>query len=146
MRPMSRIEPKIPPSAMKTYQILAPRQTHWKTVTCEEANCEAYQNGWKTILDEQMNQGQAGAYYIRKEGGRKYSEEKDTVGRTIFTFPPGQKCFREHRERIDRPELFIVRDGDHRHYGPPRKHANADDWLEDFGNHQLNLQEQSRKG
>lgn len=101
-------------------------------MTCREADCQQYENGWMTILDESTDQGKAGAHYIRKESGRHFiafqSEEATNhlgfagmtiaPGMTVFKFFPGQTCFREHLDREvvfsqhkgDRPRLFQPRD------------------------------------
>lgn len=135
----------VPAHAMKTYSIVTPISTHFRDGTCEEAGCEAQQFGWRTTVDETSNLGQMQAHYIRKESGRKFTEEKDSLGMTVFTFEAGQKCFKPHKVRIERPEIFRVRDGDHR--GNPtgnlRVHTRPEDWVEDFAEHQQRLADQA---
>lgn len=100
-------------------------------MTCREANCSQYENGWMTILDESTEQGAAGAHYIRTESGRRYiafaSEEatnhlgaaglKIAAGMTVFKFYPGQECFREH---ADREVVFSHHQGERRRIHTPR--------------------------
>lgn len=143
MRPINRLAPKLPPQAMKTYGVVAPLETHWRTATCAEVECPAYRNGWKTVIDSGTELGARQLNYIRLHSGRKYNDatELNTTMVTLL-FPSGQKCFQQHRVRTGRPDIFIVRDGDWR--GNPRgtpiiKHKNAENWLDDFANHQDRL-------
>jgi len=68
-------------------------------------------------------------------------------GLCVFTFYPGQQCFTQHHVS-DRPQMFVVRDGDHR--GNPtrrqRIHSQGKFWVEDFAEHQAKLAEQIEKG
>lgn len=145
---MFRVDPVLPVGAMKTYQILAPLSTHWRDATCEEIDCPAMQRGWKTIIDESDKDGQRRAHYIRRISGRQFTEERGPDGLVTFTFTAGQKCFRQHRTRIERPEHFLVRPGDWR--GNPTgqyfRHTEPEHWVEDFGEHQQNLADRMEKG
>lgn len=146
-----RIQPQLPAGAMKTYQILAPRSTHYRPATCEEVGCMAYQCGWQTALDLSTDLGQAQAHYIRQESGRKYVEEPLGENRMMFHFEPGQRCFAadSHQVRVGRPEIFVVRDGDWRGNPlgtEPRTHVRPEDWVDDFGEHQQALADRLRKG
>lgn len=145
-----RLTPKLPVSAMKTYSVSAPLSTHFRDATCAEVRCEAYESGWMTTIDESSELGQRQAYYIRKQSGRKFTETSMSEGRTIFTFEPGQKCFRAdtHKVRVERPEIYVVRDGDWRGNpaGAVRRHANAADWVDDMANHQDKLATRLEQG
>lgn len=109
-----RIQPGLPVQLMETYSIHAPRDTHFRVAECREIQCAAYEKGWKTLVDERTELGQQQAHYIRKLSGREFKELCEVEGLTTFLFPAGQKCFREHQTRIDRPELFTKRGGDWR--------------------------------
>lgn len=146
-----RIDPKLPASAMKTYSILAPTPTHFRPATCAELDCPQHVHGWLTTVDERTDLGQGQAYYIRKQSGRRFTEVRTPLGLTEFTFEAGQRCFRagEHQTRLERPEIFVVRDGDHR--GNPRgtatrRHASAADWQDDFASHQQTLADKFQEG
>lgn len=147
---MFRIAPSAPAGAYKTYQILAPAQTHYRPGTCVEVRCEAYLGGWRTVVDETTDLGQKQAHYIRHDRTRRHVEEQLLDGRTSFWFGPGQVCFRagEHRVRLDRPEIYVVRGGDWRGNpgGQRRQHANAADWVDDFAEHQDRLKTAVEKG
>lgn len=129
---LQRITPALPVQAMKTYQQLSPP----RPATCQEAGCEAYRGGWRTVVDESTDLGQAQAHYIRAESRRGFTEQRREDGLTEFTFTPGQRCFAQHRLPREGAERFLVRPGDWRGTpGPVREHTRADFWLEDFAGH-----------
>lgn len=149
-----RITPSLPPDAMKTYSIRSPLATHTRAVTCAEVECDAYRHGWATIinLDATLSNGLTGidqADYIRT-AGRAFTETR--VGDTLvsFTFPPGQRGFgHQHRVRLERPELFIVRPGDWRTTPRPDEiyhHTRPGDWVDDFATHQQAIADEIAKG
>lgn len=142
MRPVTRITPQLPTHAMKTYGIVAPLTTHFREASCAEVGCDAHLNGWKTVIDSSTELGARQLNYIRLHSGRKYNDVTG-LGTTMVTllFAAGQKCFRQHRMPLDREPLYVVRGGDWR--GNPRgeslRHKNAENWLDDFANHQDRL-------
>ncbi len=139
MRPINRVTPKLGAEAYKTYQILAPVETHFRSASCEEVDCAAYRFGWSTRIDETTELGKAQASYIRHRAGRGFHETSD-AGLTVFEFYPGQTCFDTHRVRLDREEVYATFRGDHRgRVGEPRIHRSAVDWVEDFAEHQQTL-------
>lgn len=142
-----RIEPAMPVSAYKTYAISAPVQTHTRPATCAESDCVAWRNGWVTTVDVSTELGARQAKYITSASGRKYTMTEES-GFARFEFLAGQKCFWEHRVPLDREPLLIVRDGDWRGNptGRRRLHAKPADWVEDFQEHQGNLDNQLRRG
>lgn len=145
-----RPEPNLPAGAYQSYEIKAPKATHWRKATCQEIGCEPYLHGWRTVVDERTEQGMAQAYYIRKQSARRAAEERNEHGQTVFTFEAGQACFASgddtHRIQIRR-ELYLVRGGDWRaNTGLITRHSGARDWVDDFGEHQDNLAAQIQKG
>ena len=88
-----RIPPALPPGAFRTYQIAAPLRTHWRPATCAEYECDAYLHGWTSLIDERTELGQAQAHYIRREAGRRFTEERRPDGLTEFSFEAGQQGF-----------------------------------------------------
>lgn len=147
-REVFRAPQKIGPENYKTYQLLAPANTHMRPATCSEVECSNYARGFKVVCDTSTNLGAAQAKYIVEKSGRRYSVvTRDTL--IEFTFLAGQQCFAQHRLPNGREPLFIVRGGDHR--GNPRgipvsRHASADDWVDDFANHQIKIEERFKKG
>ena len=135
-----RHESPLPPSAIKTYQILQPVQTHMRVASCVEVECSAYRAGWSTTVDVATALGRQQAQYIRMHSGRAFEVvARETM--VTFTFPAGQRCFAKHHVPLDRPALYVVRDGDYR--GNPRgttpQRVKADDWVDSFAEHQDRL-------
>ncbi|KUF18466.1 hypothetical protein [Streptomyces silvensis] len=147
MRPVNRIEPQMPPAAYKTFGILAPVSSHWRPATCAEVDCADHRLGWRVRvegLDEEL-------LHAARTSGRRYSELRVAEGETWLVFEAGQPCFRarQHRTRLDRPELYVVRDGDWRgnpRGTPIRQHARPEHWVENFAEHQQGLADAHRKG
>lgn len=143
-----RIQPQMPAQAYKTYQISSPVRTHYRDATCQEVECAAYAHGWMTNIDVAMPLGRDQANYIRLRSGRAFiSSEVGTL--VSFTFAPGQRCFAAHKVSLDRPEFYVVRDGDWR--GNPRRtepriHSGAAAWVDDFATHQQALADEVQKG
>lgn len=100
-------------------------------MTCREAQCQQYERGWITPVDERTARGQQQAHYIRKESGRRFvefpSEEAAehlggemamAYGLTVFKFYAGQTCFGQH---ADREVLFVHQQGEKRRLHTPRE-------------------------
>jgi hypothetical protein len=153
---MNRIQPQMGAEAYKTYSIAAPASTHFRKATCAETNCPDYLNGWRVRVEglppEMLHTAKTARFQVN---GRwvpyRYAEVPVAEGETWLHFEAGQPCFRagEHRMRIDKPELFLVRDGDWR--GNPRgtkarMHQRPESWVEDFGEHQQNIADEIAKG
>jgi hypothetical protein len=149
-RTLNRLAPPLPAGSMKTYQISAPRATHWRPATCAEVDCAAHVHGWRTVVDESTELGQRQAHHVRKVAGRAYTEHRDEAGLTVFTFEAGQRCFAadSHRLPVGRPEIYVVRGGDWRGNprGDVRKHARPADWVDDFAEHQQQLADRLAQG
>lgn len=123
----------IPGNSHRTYQIVAPRSTHFRPATCEEVDCAAWRNGWKTLVPDDSPQ----AEYIRSGGsGRRYVESTghaDLAGGVAeFMFEAGQKCFAadKHVVPLEREPLFNVREND-----LTRRHTRPELWAEDMDEH-----------
>ncbi|MEV5957302.1 hypothetical protein AB0M11_26635 [Streptomyces sp. NPDC051987] len=144
---LSRPQPLMGAAAYKTYEMQAPLSTHFRPATCAEVKCPHYLNGWRVHVEALTDDLVKAA----RQSGRRYREEHVAEGQTYLVFEAGQSCFRvsQHRARIDRPPLYIVRDGDFR--GNPRGtrarlHQRAQDWVEDFATHQQAIADQIEKG
>ncbi|NUS79150.1 MAG: hypothetical protein HOV70_23530 [Streptomyces sp.] len=143
-QPVTRMPPQGEVQDYKTYAITRRRDTTVRAV-CEQVACPAWRNGWESTIDERTELGQAQAAYIRGTSRRTFRETKTGAGLTVFRFESGQRCFADHQTV---PELYLVRDGDHRGNptGRSRRHARPQDWVEDFGENQLRLVDQQQKG
>lgn len=142
-----RITPKLPPEALKTYGIMAPKETHFRRASCKEVDCPRYANGWKTIVDLSTDLGVKQARYIREHSGRKYTVTKEGELAT-FVFGPEQQCFTPHSVPLEREPLYVVRGGDWRGNprGTPTVRRGAADWVDDFANHQDQISRKIEKG
>ena len=135
------------PHQTKVYGITVPL-TEFVSVSCEEAGCRAYQNGWRTtLLEGDGDFGDQSAYQIR-HSGYSFTEEKREDGFTVFTFAPGQRCFKglagaHKRRKPDAREIYVVRDGLTRE---ARRHTRPSDWVDDFTNHQAKLADAIERG
>lgn len=128
-RPTVFPDTKIPVQAMQTFHIAAPIETHYRVVTCAQAECGAHQRGWVSSIDDTTPLGQAQAGYIRARSERVFTEDRAEDGTLMFIFPPGQRCFTEHRVSLEREPVFLVRGGDHRGtVGVPRFFNSGEAW------------------
>jgi hypothetical protein len=143
---LNRVQPLLPVQAMKTYQVSSPLATHWRPATCAEVDCQPHQHGWATTVLP----GGADEAAIKGSGRHWSSAERTADGFVRYVFPPGQPCFAaaRHKVQLDRPELFSVRGGDFRGNptGEVRRHAKAEDFVEDFGEHQQRIHDAQEKG
>lgn len=144
---INRVAPKMPTAAYKTYAFGLPF-SQWRRASCAEVDCRAYLEGWATKVDERTELGMAQAYYIRRESRRGFREYRDEAGLTVFQFNPGQTCFGSDRHLVpSRPPLWVVRGGDWRkNLGILRRHTSAEDWADDFRNHQDRLATAIQRG
>lgn len=147
-RPISRVKPKAPAQYFKTYAVLTPPETHYRKASCTEVECQHNLKGWVTRLDVSSVNGASTANWIRMHSGRSYTYKQKGVIVT-FVFPPGQKCFIEHKVSLQRPEFFVVQGGDWR--GNPMsiteyRHKNPENWVEDCALHQDKIATAHQKG
>ncbi|MFJ9037479.1 hypothetical protein ACIRF8_12930 [Streptomyces sp. NPDC102406] len=142
---MNRVDRQLlAPGAYQTYSITSPRDTS-VAAACQQVGCAAWLHGWESKVDERTELGARQAQYIRTQSRRTFREQRTEAGLTVFRFASGQRCFAEHRTR---PEVYVVRDGDWRGNptGKTRTHTRPQDWVEDFGEHQLRLVDQQKEG
>jgi len=132
-----------PVTAYKTFAVSAPA-SHYRPAACAEVDCEDYLNGWTMIVS--LTDGQV--LHAVRTSGRPYRETIGPVSVT-FDFEPGHACRTPSQHRIlQRPEIYLVRDGDWRGNpsGRRRVHTRPDYWVEDFGEHQSKLIEIAQRG
>lgn len=134
----------MPTRNYKTYQIASPITTHYRKATCVEIDCPHYTNGWRIKLDIL----QPADKQAIKDSRRKYKVEDMPDGKWLI-FEPGQPCFQAstHRIAVGRPEIYRVGRGDFRSYNPREARVlRADQWLDDFYNHQDKLKTLQERG
>ncbi|MFB7440254.1 hypothetical protein ACFC01_18155 [Streptomyces mirabilis] len=144
MQMVNRIDPNMPVGAYQTYSITAPRDTTVEAA-CEHVGCPQWRQGWDSVIDERTELGKAQAHYIRHRSKRTFRETRTDAGLTVFRFESGQRCFAEHRTR---PEIYLVRDGDHRGNptGRTRQHTRPADWVEDMTENQGRIVDLQQRG
>jgi hypothetical protein len=124
----------------KAYSISAPLDTHWRKGTCEEADCKYFREGW-TYDVRQLDAELLRAIELAQP--RRRYRKVQHLGVEYWVFYPGQPCFAGHKVRIERPENFYVTPNSERLVIPrARRHANWDDWQDDFANHQEKIKEE----
>jgi hypothetical protein len=148
---ISRMAPAMPPASYKTYAWSAPLRTHFRKGTCEEAGCEAYLYGWVSTFDLSTELGLKQYEFCKADKERGFSIQRTSLTIVKFVYKPGNRCFRseEHRVPVGKPPRFLVVGGDWR--GNPRGtptqvHRSAEDWIDDFANHQDNLKTAIERG
>lgn len=144
---MAAINPKLHPAHRVTFAVATPLATHYRYAHCREVDCPHNLSGWDTVVDVSTDLGAKRADFIRMRSGRAFTYvQTGTIVR--FHFPPGQVCFRSHRVPLDKPAIFVFREGDHR--GNPRgteaRVMRDVDWLDRFANHQLKLADAKERG
>lgn len=149
-KPPKRLETRTPARAMQTFQVVSPISTHTKVVKCGEGvDCAAYRNGWRMKIDLGTDLGQKQAYYIKHQSGRAYKVIGQQDGLVELEFGPNQPCFAEHRARLERPEIYRVKGGDHRGNPlkiPTRVHKKPEFWVEEFAENQDRIKRAIEKG
>lgn len=139
-----RLPPQGPVQAYQTFSIRDRPDRAVKTV-CEKTGCQAWREGWESLIDESTTLGKDQAAYIRGESGRTFREQRTAAGLTVFRFESGQRCFADHKTR---PELYLVRDGDFRGNptGRRRQHARPADWVENVQEDLARFNESRKRG
>lgn len=144
---INRATPRLPVGAYNSYAYGLP-MSQWVRATCADYGCRAHLEGWRTVVDERTERGQATAYYVRHDSGRGFREHRDETGRTVFSFAPGQTCFAAAKHMVpSRPPLFVVRHGDWRQsLGVIRRHTRLEDWRDDLAESTDRLATIQRRG
>lgn len=134
----TRIPPGLPASQMTSFELHQPLETHYRFVSCTEAECAKRANGWQMgfdLTDERKVQAANALAVIAKRRNMIFSHQ--TLGSVVtFTFQPGQDCFEPHRVALERDPIAIVRNGDWRGNprGETRQHSNLENWVDDMQN------------
>jgi len=148
----NRLAPDAGPEHFKTYKMSAPTRTHFRRGTCEEVGCLEMKSGFVMTIDFSTELGQRQLHYLTKED----KDRSPIIQRTgkyevKLIYRPGTPCMNRasHRVRLDREPYYLVCGGDWR--GNPRQirtvgHVRVEDWVDDFGNHQLGIAERAQRG
>lgn len=123
----SRLLPynQAPKPREQRFHVAQPWETHYGPVSCKDYECEQYLHGWTLSVPTVAPAGNPNvptADWVRKaargdyDGIRRHClEEAREGGRTQFTFPAGQPCFKatQHRWHV-RPPLWLHDRGERR--------------------------------
>lgn len=118
------------------FAVQKPISTHRRPATCEEVGCKQMANGWQMHIMENTALG-ARQMVLIKDSGRRYTRTPEQ-GSTLYTFEAGQRCFRPHTVDLDRPALYLARQG----AGPVQRIARPEDWVGEFSSHLDRIREQ----
>ncbi len=131
------------PQHYVSYSVKMPLVTHWRKATCEEVACQNYALGWRIKMEDLSPQ----MLHLATHSGRKFTPLEINADEHWLVFEPGQHCFEQHRTTLGRPANYIRRGGDWRQWtGEPYRFKYAEDWCDDFANHQMDLADIIRKG
>lgn len=137
----------IPGRMFQTYSLVRPAgRQYWRTITCEQAQCPRWRNGWRTVLNMTVAGDVRTARWIEKSSRRAFTH---TLAGSILTFEfsAGQQCFDRHQEAVEREPLYVVRGGQVGRLGPlVRKHARGEDWRDDMGELLTKVSEERARG
>ena len=108
----------VDPKSQIHWRVHAPLATHHGVLTCAEAGCLLFVTGFNIDCRVDDPAAQARMHYFRKvmnDGEpparrRHFREFIPGDGMVRFWFPPGTRCFREHRGVVRDP-LFAVQPG-----------------------------------
>ena len=125
------------PRMSTRYTLAKPVETHRRPATCEEAGCRYFREGWqmRTMPGTPVGERQEA---LIKESGRRYIRHQDSASTLLWTFEAGQRCFGSHTVPMDRPALYVVRQGN----SSPQLHSRPEHWVEDFSTHLDKIREQ----
>lgn len=135
---------KLTPAEYRTFQAAAPRDTHYRAVSCAEFGCLAWAHGWEVHVDPLTPEQRTAV----ETSGRRYRVEDRGPGQTVWIFEAGQVCFQaaDHALPNGRQALFVVRNGDHRWSEVVRQHRNPEDWRDDCAEHQQRIASAIERG
>lgn len=127
------------PVRSRSYGVSNPTATHTRSASCDEVACKAHAGGFSVIADEATTEGQARLKALADHNvvnGRRFTRTQVGTVHT-FTFPPGERCFAQHRVPVDRPQFHTIT-----HIGA-RRSVGPDEWLDDFDGHLTTLRKQA---
>jgi hypothetical protein len=124
------------PRLTTRFGIQKPVSTHRRPATCEEVMCKYQRFGWQMHIMENTPLGQKQVALI-KQSGRKYTVSPEQ-GSTLYSFEAGQQCFRAHTVDLEKPAIYLARQG----AGPVQRIARPEDWVGEFSSHLDRIREQ----
>ena len=110
------------------FQATWKRDTHFRKATFKDVVCPHYVNGWVTSVVQGSPQEQ----YIKSDRERKHVAVKVDDARVDYYFESGQRCFREHRVKLERGPFLTKNQSGRETARLERSVIDFDDWTEDF--------------
>lgn len=148
---VSRIAPLRGPQYYKSYSMSRPLSTHWRRATCEEYECDPFIYGFVTTVDLTTSLGLRQFRFLKNDRKRSCHVQRTGMYEVKFIYGPGNICmsYMDHKLPLERLPFYYVSDGDWR--GNPRGterylHRRPDDWVDDFANHQMQIDETLKRG
>lgn len=135
-----RITPNMPVEAYTTFALKAPA-SDGLSVTCAQAECAAWRNGWESTVPAASA---AAGYIQRGAGGRRFTQApSERPGYLRFVFPPGQSCFESGSHH---PPIATIRGGDWRGQTTETRRVGLPEWVERFATNQLAIKATHDRG
>jgi hypothetical protein len=110
------------------YQVTWPKNTHFRTLTCQEAECAHFIKGWITKAPI----GSAEDDYIKSDRSRKWIAVKADEATIHYFFEAGQKCFRPHRVKAEMAPFFTMNQPGREPARLIRANMDFDEWTTRF--------------
>lgn len=125
------------PRLTTRFSLAKPAQTHRRPATCNEVDCKYLRDGWqmRIMVDTPMGERQMA---LVLQSGRKFTSFQESASTLLLTFEAGQQCYRAHTVDLDRPALYLARQG----AGPVQRIARPEDWVGEFSSHLDKIREQ----
>lgn len=120
----------------KTYRTSSPVTSQQHILTCQEADCKNYQNGWRIRVEGLP----ADLLHLVTHSGRSYRRVQITADETWLVFGSEQKCFEQHINPI-RPAFYYSKDRN-----GVRTHTKAEFWVEEYAENLEAIRDKIEKG
>lgn len=152
-QPLNRTPMRLGPEYYQSFTRAMPLSSHWRRVSCEFYECDAWLNGFVLTIDTSTELGLKQYDYVTHDKTRSYSMQRINLTEFKFIYPPGTPGFagvdHDHFFPVGREPLWVVTGGDWR--GNPRQlrrreHTRPEHWVEEFAENQIVLAEIAKRG
>ncbi len=96
------------------YGLHTPVLSHRRPATCKEVECESWREGWRILADTRTELGQDQRdYFVSGKSQRHFTQLTLEDGKILFTFAPGQPCFKrgEHTISLEKAPDYRINGG-----------------------------------
>jgi hypothetical protein len=126
----------VDPRLTARYGLSKPAGTHRRPATCAEVDCKYRRLGWQMRIMPDTPLGDRQMFLVN-QSGRRFTKTLDEQFNILLTFEAGQDCFGVHTVDLDKPALYLVRQGTQ-----VKQHTRPEHWVEDFSTHLDKIREQ----